>query len=140
MTRGLQLGLFWNSLKHTRPHQLGARLESDGETQAEFAVLARPLAQRRLRGNALATQSILPQPIFPQRESLATWKHGSYADFRQLNLNFPLTQPMRWNPEELLKGTHLELLTLHYMEYLRIAALGIGPRPDLGLDRNKQTV
>ncbi len=79
----------------------------------------------------MSLQPALPQSIFPLRESLATPKQGVY-EINQLNLGFPLTQPMRWNPEELCRGTHLELLTLHYMEYLEAVPWELGR--DLILD------
>lgn len=104
------------SIRHTRPHQLVARLR----------LLAR---RRRLEGQGRGAQPAVvpaeelpacaeaPMPIFADRAHLAeTDERG--IELRFLGVRHPLAVPMEWRPTAWQRGTRLELLNLHYMEYL----------------------
>ncbi len=104
------------SIRHTRPPQLIARLR---------LLATRRWRERRGRGvgpavvpaDALPDRAEAPAPLFPERTQLAeTGQDGTHLCF--LGLRHALTTPMTWRPEAWQRGTRLELLNLHYMEYL----------------------
>lgn len=110
--------LFFESVRHTRPRQLLARLRLMArrrllETLPPLGRAGRPLAPRR----APALTALPPQPILPPRAHLSRSPDGQAAACF-LNLELPLVAPMDWRPPGYARGTHLESLHLHGMEYL----------------------
>jgi uncharacterized heparinase superfamily protein len=113
-----RLRLFASSVAHTRPRQLAARLR----------LMARRRAMQRVarlvppRGSVPAAQvpplrEPSPPPMFAPRRHLVVGAPGA-PRLRVLNREFALTVPVRWRPPELDRGTGLEKLNLHYMEFL----------------------
>lgn len=59
----------------------------------------------------------LPKPIFAPRTELVQEREGA-AWLNLAGRPYRLVSPMDWHPAELEHGTRLEILTLHYMEWL----------------------
>jgi uncharacterized heparinase superfamily protein len=111
-----RLRRFALSAAHTRPPQLAARLRLMGKRRllagaARLGVRAGPPAPPP----ALAPAP--PRPLFAPRAHLV--RAGARGPvLAVLGREWPLETPVAWHDPALDVGTRLELLTLHYMEYL----------------------
>jgi uncharacterized heparinase superfamily protein len=124
----IPLALTWRSVRHTRPSQLWARLHLQVKRKVISRVNARTsLVSSRTRwpdsveitetGQPPRLREEVPLPIFGRREHLCVQEAGeSFAAF--LNLKHPIKCPVDWHPHAWERGTRLETLNLHYMEYL----------------------
>jgi uncharacterized heparinase superfamily protein len=102
----------FRSAVHTRPSQLAERLKRLARQHLHDLCPARTAA--RLRGPAPALSESLPQPVFEPRDGRILSLDGlPRAAF--LNTSHSLCTPIEWNPA---LAPALELLNLHYMEYL----------------------
>ena len=108
----------WYFFLHLRKSQFVVRLWLTVRRRVAMRLPA--LSNRRLEAAtkvASVTEGVLPPPLFPPRRH-----HRKDADGRDeiriIDRWYPFEHPYDWAPEAFHKGTHLELLTLHYMEYL----------------------
>jgi len=110
------LRLRWHFARHTRARQIVARLV----LRARRA--ARDLAPGRRRPALGAPVSArladsLPAPVFAPRTGLVELQ-GDVPLLRFLNLRHPWGPPYEWHPPGWERGTRLEKLSLHTMEFL----------------------
>lgn len=124
-----QIGLLWHSVRYTRKRQLVYRLRLRIKRMflqkvgpAAFRNRTNRYSQAVLRNDTQSLHlpkiaAIPPAPVFPPRKALYEELSGKpHACF--LNMKWPLLTPLDWHPPEWEFGTRLELLNLHYMEYL----------------------
>jgi len=108
----------FDSVINTRPIQLYNRLRLLIQRKLIQAVPALQTTRPCVPAEKVSLlQEELLLPIFSPRMHLVE-ENDQGKFFRFLNMNLQFTQPMDWLPEELEIGTRLELLNLHYMEYL----------------------
>lgn len=108
--------LYW-SIRYTEVSQLLARLKYIPKRwwHCQFTDGKRVLEQ--LSARSLPGRAMQLQPIFPNRGDLAIEKNGRIiACF--LGREEMVEPPVDWDRHDLDYGTRLELLNLHYMEYL----------------------
>ena len=109
---------FLSSVAHTPPRQLvaRARLIAKRRALAAFAgLLDLPRRVHREGGPPLA--DALPTPIFPPRLELARRDPRGWTA-RFVGVESPVVPPVDWRPAKWMGPTRLELMNLHYMEWL----------------------
>jgi uncharacterized heparinase superfamily protein len=111
-----RLRLFCTSVRYTRPAQLRARLSLSLRRRA-LSALARWSRPRTLRREVLDLALAPPQPLFSPRRELAGLGDGK-RELRFLDRRHGFALPLDWHPPALERGTRLELLKLHSMEWL----------------------
>lgn len=130
-----RLRLLYHSLRHTRPGQLWARLRLMAMRKASVLGARLGLAPRGWY-RAPAPAERLPAdprgPLFPGAEAVARPLLGLPATIDLVGTPFTLAAGMEWHPPALERGTRLELLNLHYMEYL--PGLSVAARTQVVLD------
>lgn len=110
-------GLFFRSIRHTRPRQLAWRAWLVAKRQALAAAAETGAPRRLLEGSAPEVSEDPPQPVFPPRSGSVAGS-GESLTVRFLNQERPLGWPIDWHPEGLEHGAHLWKMHLHSMEYL----------------------
>ena len=113
-----RLGRFFASVAHTPPRQLAARARLLAKRRTLVAAAGVLGLSRRVHGDggpALADD--LPAPPFPPRTALA-WRDARGWTARFVGVEARVSPPVDWRPPTWMRGTRLELLNLHYMEWL----------------------
>jgi hypothetical protein len=109
--------LLVRSAARAKPEQLWNRLQLQARRRM-MASLGRRLNVGRMvsfTGEVHFIPRLLP--VFATRHDLVRTDHGALR-LRLANREWPFSLPMAWHPAELSKGTRLEKLHLHSMEYL----------------------
>jgi len=111
---GLQLR--WHFVRHTRPRQVLARLVLRARRGGRDLL---PWRLRRSHGRPgdWVLADPLPRPVFPARTELVEWRLG-VPHLCFLQLRHPWTEPYDWHPAGWNRGTRLEKLNLHALEFL----------------------
>ncbi|HEX2077323.1 MAG TPA: alginate lyase family protein [Longimicrobium sp.] len=111
--------LLAHSVAHTRPRQLLARAGLLAKRRLlQRAAAAVPALRESVRaGRPPPLAPAPPPPVFAPRHHLVRGE-GAGLRLAVLGWEWPLAVPVRWHPPELERGTRLEKLNLHYMEYL----------------------
>ncbi|MFH1037836.1 MAG: alginate lyase family protein [PVC group bacterium] len=116
MNRLKKIRLYWYSLRYSLPSQLAARfrLLLKRKLLSCSAVAAAAGAVAATCRRPVLSPGEPPPPLFPPRNHLA----GKDKTLHFLNLSVPFTVPMNWHRPAWKKENQLELMNLHYMEYL----------------------
>jgi uncharacterized heparinase superfamily protein len=122
------------SILHTPPRQLAARAWRVGERRVRAGiveVLGAP--PPLLAEEPLAPVARLPRAVYAPRLHLVARRGGSAHSGAELclcflNLETPLCEPIDWHPPAWERGTRLEKLHLHYMEWLEAVPDEMLPR------------
>ena len=105
--------LLFHSVRHTRFEQLLWRLRLTARRKKRVKS-PKPLVEE---GRPQVALDELPRPRFAARGHLAKQENDT-IELRFLNVSHQLNFPIDWRPQKWLKGSRLEILNLHYMEYL----------------------
>ena len=111
-------GRFLASVAHTSPRQLVQRARLLAKRRALVVAAGILDLPRRVHGEggpALAED--LPPPLFPARAGLARRDARGWSA-RFVGVEASVAPPVVWRPSSWMRGTRLELLNLHYMEWL----------------------
>lgn len=105
------------SVRHTHARQLAARAWLIGKRRVLEGVVAIGGEHApALDAYAPPLRAELPRPIFAPRRALLRGSPGQRR-LAFLGLDVPLGAPIDWQPRAWQRGTRLELLNLHYMEW-----------------------
>lgn len=109
--RHYRLGQLYHRLRLTAFRRTRSALLSVRQVEVFPSRLNRRRVVPRLRNE-------VPMPLFPPRTHGVTSSGNKCTGVDLAGTEIRLTPPLPWHRQDLKRGTRLELLNLHYMEYL----------------------